>query len=165
MAVEKGRSTQVSRIVKAPREAVYRAFLDADAVASWLPPETMRGYVHAFDAREGGVFRMSLVYVGEHSAPGKTSEDTDTVQGRFVQLVPCERIVQAVEFDSDDPELAGEMKITYPLADTSQGTQVTVLCENIPRGVRLEDNETGSRSTLKNLAAFVEAHCSLDANP
>jgi uncharacterized protein YndB with AHSA1/START domain len=116
----------------------------------------MRGDVHAFDAREGGVFRMSLVYEGEHPVPGKTSADTDTFQGRFVQLIPCERIVQAVEFDSNDPELAGEMTITWTLEDRSEGTEVGVLCENIPLGVRIEDNETGSRSTLKKLAAFVE---------
>jgi uncharacterized protein YndB with AHSA1/START domain len=151
-----GRSTEVSRLIKATRRDIFQAFLDANSMASWLPPESMRGEVHAFDAREGGVFRMSLVYEGEHPVPGKTSADTDTFQGRFVQLIPCERIVQAVEFDSNDPELAGEMTITWTLEDRSEGTEVGVLCENIPLGVRIEDNETGSRSTLKKLAAFVE---------
>jgi hypothetical protein len=63
--------------------------------------------------------------------------------------------VQVAEFDSNDPELAGEVTITWSLADTSEGTEVTALCENIPAGVRLQDNEIGSRSTLENLAAFV----------
>lgn len=152
-----GRSTRVSRIIKAPRQAVYRAFLDADAVASWLPPKGMSGRVHAYDAREGGTYRMSLTYEGSaHAVPGKTSEDTDTVQGHFAQLIPGERIVQVAEFDSKDPELAGEMIVTWTLVDTSEGTEVTALCENIPAGVRLEDNEMGSRSTLENLAAFIE---------
>ncbi len=117
----------------------------------------MRGRVHAFDAREGGTYRISLIYErSAHPVPGKTSEDTDTVHGRFVQLIPGERIVQVAEFDSKDPELAGDMMITWTLVDTSEGTEVTVLCENIPTGVRLEDNEMGSRSTLEKLAAFVE---------
>ena len=116
----------------------------------------MQGDVHALDARVGGVFRMTLTYKGAHPVPGKSSEDTDTVQGYFVELVPNERIVQAVEFESNDPSFAGIMTVTYTLRDTGGGTEVTVLCENIPSGVRLEDNETGSRQTLKNLAAFVE---------
>lgn len=100
---------------------------------------------------------MSLTYERpNHSARGKTSEDTDTVQGRFLQLVPYERIVQAIIFDSKEPEFAGEMTMTIDLADTNAGTEVTVRCENIPQGIRLEDNEMGCRLTLENLARFLE---------
>ena len=100
---------------------------------------------------------MSLTYeTPDHSAPGKTTGDTDTVQGRFVQLVPHERIVQAVVFDSKEPEFAGAMTMTITFADIEEGTEVTVLCENIPRGIRLEDNEMGYRLTLENLARFIE---------
>jgi uncharacterized protein YndB with AHSA1/START domain len=153
----KGASTQVSRIIKVPRAAVYQAFLDADAVASWLAPDNMSGHVHAFDAREGGTFRMSLTYRNPDLSPrGKTSRDTDTFTGRFSKLVPGERIVQVVEFESDDPGYAGEMTITWTLADSQGGTEVTALFENLPPGVRPEDNEEGSRSTLRNLAAFLE---------
>jgi len=106
-------STVVSKIINAPREAVYRAFLDQDAVATWLPPGSMRGVVHAFDAREGGSFSMSLVYPeGDRSSQGKTSESTDTFQGRFAKLIPNERIVWAVEFESADPSFAGEMIVS-----------------------------------------------------
>jgi len=93
--------TVVSRVVKAPPEAAYRAFLDQDALVAWLPPGTMQGVVHAFDAREGGTFRISLVYPEDEDSPrGKSSARTDTVGGRFVELVPHERIVWATQFES-----------------------------------------------------------------
>jgi uncharacterized protein YndB with AHSA1/START domain len=153
----KGASTRVSRIIRAPRTAVYQAFLDRDAVGSWLPPETMTGHVHTFDPREGGTFRMSLTYQDrKHSPGGKTSEDTDTFQGRFVELVPYEKIVWVTEFESQDPGFAGEMRITFILADADGGTEVVVFCEDIPLGVRPEDNEMGCRSSLQKLAALIE---------
>jgi uncharacterized protein YndB with AHSA1/START domain len=153
----KGVSTWVARMIKAPRKAVYQAFLDRDAVASWLPPETMTGHVHVFEPHEGGKFRMSLTYQDPEQSPGgKTSEDTDTFQGRFVELIPYEKIVWAVEFESQDPGFAGEMRITFSLADADGGTEVRVLCEDIPKGVRPEDNEMGCRSSLQKLAALLE---------
>lgn len=153
----KGASTRVSRIIHAPPKAIYEAFLDRDAVATWLPPDGMTGEVHTFDAHEGGRFRVSLTYQDpEHSPGGKTSDDRDTFHGRFVELVPYERIVEIVEFESEDPAFAGEMTITWTLADVGAGTEVSVLCEDIPAGVRPEDNETGSRSSLQKLAAFIE---------
>lgn len=152
-----GRSTQVSQLVKAPRAIVYQAFVKPDAVAAWLAPDTMRGNMLAFDPRTGGEFRMSLTYMDQSDSPrGKTSEDTDTFQGKFVELIPNEKIVQSVEFESEQPEFAGEMKITWSLVDANGGTEVTVLFEDIPPGIRLEDNELGSRQSLRKLAAFVE---------
>jgi uncharacterized protein YndB with AHSA1/START domain len=150
------RTTIVSTRINAPREAVYRAFLDPNALATWLPPGSMTGLVHAFDAREGGSFSMSLVYPEDEAPRGKTSAHTDTFKGRFVKLVPNEQIVWATEFESADPAFAGEMIVTTTLASTGAGTQVTIACENIPRGVKLEDNEAGCRSTLEKLATFVE---------
>jgi uncharacterized protein YndB with AHSA1/START domain len=156
----KGRSTRVSKVIRAPREVVYRAFLEPDAVASWLPPDGMRGHIHAFEPQEGGKFQMSLTYVDRLETPrGKTSEDTDTFKGRFVKLLPYRKIVWAVEFQSDQPDFAGEMTVTWNLADAGGvdgGSEVTVLCEGIPKGIRLEDNESGSRSSLQKLAAFIE---------
>ncbi len=150
-------STYVSRIIHASPKAIYQAFLDRDAVATWLPPDGMTGDVHAFNAHEGGTFRMSLTYQDpRHSPGGKTSDNRDTFHGRFVELVPDERIVEIVEFESEDPAFAGQMTITWTLANVGAGTEVGVLCEDIPAGVRLEDNETGSRSSLQKLAAYVE---------
>ena len=151
------KSTRVSRIIKASRRAIYQAFLDPEALVSWLPPDTMKGHIYEFDAREGGAYRMSLTYLEpDHSAPGKTSEHTDVVRGRFLELIPDERIVQLVEFESKDPAFAGTMSITWTLADVPGGTEVTILCENVPKGIRRSDHETGLRSTLEKLAAFTE---------
>jgi uncharacterized protein YndB with AHSA1/START domain len=149
-------STVVSRVIDAPREAVYRAYLDRDSLAAWLPPGAMTGVVHAFDAREGGSFSMSLVYPeGDRSAGGKTTGSTDTFHGRFVTLIPNERIVWAVEFESADSAFAGEMIVATTLAPAAGGTEVTIRCDNIPAGVRLEDNEAGCRSSLEKLASFL----------
>jgi uncharacterized protein YndB with AHSA1/START domain len=149
--------TRVSRTIQAPRKAVYAAFVDPEILASWLPPEGMSGRVHAFEPCEGGRFHMSLVYQNPaHSPRGKTSDDTDTFQARFVALVPDETIAWAVEFESDDSQFAGEMRVTFSLEDRGEGTEVIVLCDDIPTGVRLEDNEMGCRSSLQNLAALFE---------
>ncbi|MBY5445200.1 SRPBCC family protein [Rhizobium leguminosarum] len=151
-----GRSTTVSRFIAAPREHIYRAFLDADAVATWLPPGSMKGIVHAFEGREGGAFSMSLVYPDdEASKPGKTSDKIDTFQGRFARLVPDVNIVWATVFNSEDEDFSGEMTVSTTLSPADGGTDVTMVCDNIPSGIRLEDNEEGCRSTLDNLAAFV----------
>jgi uncharacterized protein YndB with AHSA1/START domain len=114
----KGSSTRVSRVIKAERNVVYSAFLDPDSVAAWLAPNSMTGHVHVFEPREGGRFRMSLTYRNaDHPVAGKTSADTDTVQGRFVELVPNKKIVEVVEFESQDPAFSGEMKILVSLTD------------------------------------------------
>jgi uncharacterized protein YndB with AHSA1/START domain len=150
-------STRVSRIIKAGRKAVYDAFLNPDSLAQWLPPNNMTGHVHAFEAREGGAFRMSLTYPEpEHSLGGKTSEDTDTFRGRFVELVPYSKIVEVVEFESQDPAFSGEMTLIVTLADAGGGTEVTMLCQDIPRGIRPEDNELGCKESLQKLAALIE---------
>ncbi len=150
-------STRVSRIIKAPRRAVYEACLYPDAVASWRVPDNMTAHVHVFDPREGGTYRMSLTYRDPKQSPGgKTSEDTDTFQGRFVELVPDEKIVEAIEFDSRDPAFAGEMKMTTRLVDADGGIEVTILSQDLPPGIRPEDNEEGTRQALQKLAALVE---------
>lgn len=155
-----GGTTSVSKVIKAPRKAVYAAFMDADAVATWLAPGTMKGRVHTFEPREGGEIRMSLTYQDVTDSPdgkgGKSSSDTDTFTGKFSALVPDEKVVWITEFESEDPDFAGEMTLTWSFVDTDGGTEVTVLCENIPRGIRPEDNEEGSRSSLDKLAAFLE---------
>lgn len=147
--------TVVSRVMNASRSAVYHAFLDPRAIATWLPPGSMTGVVHELDAREGGTFRMSLIYPPGEAGHGKTSADTDTFAARFVTLTPDECIVWAVDFESDDPAFAGEMTVRTTLEPAGTGTRVTMLCENIPSGIRPEDNEAGCRSTLEKLAAFV----------
>ena len=88
-------------------QRIDRAFLDPAAVASWRPPEGMKCQIFAFDPREGGTFRMCFAYTDSHHAlPGKTSEHADVFRGQFLQLVPNERIMERVEFESHDPAFA-----------------------------------------------------------
>jgi uncharacterized protein YndB with AHSA1/START domain len=153
------RSTEVSQLIRAPRESVYQAFLDADAVSAWLAPDRMRGELHTFEPYEGGKIRLSLTYLDLSEAPGgkgKSSDDTDISEGMFLEIYPNEKIVQIFEFESEDPSFAGEMKMTWTLKDRGDGTEVIVLCEDIPEGIRLEDNEIGSKQSLQKLAALVE---------
>ena len=97
-------STRISRRVNAPRARVYRALLDARAVATWKVPTGLTSHVHEFEAREGGSFRISLTYDAP-TGTGKTSPHTDTYHGRFVKLVTNEQVVEAVEFETTDPAL------------------------------------------------------------
>ena len=117
----------------------------------------MSGHVHVFDGRESGIFRISLSYQDQaHSLSGKTSEDTDTFQGRFVELIPYERSVDVIVFEAQEPRSAGEMRMIVSFADVDGGTEVAVLCEDIPEGIRPEDNEMGCKESLQKLAALIE---------
>ena len=120
--------------MNAPRASVYRALLDARAVAAWKVPTGMTSHVHAFDAREGGSFRVSLAYDAP-TGSGKTTAHTDTYHGRFVKLVTNEQVVEVVEFETTDPAPRGEMTIAISLADA----------------------DGGWREALAKLAALVEA--------
>ncbi len=148
---------KISRIIKAPRAAVYAACLDPEALAAWRVPDGMTGTMHAFDGREGGGYRMSLTYKDPATGPGgKTTDDTDSFTGRFLHLVPNEIIVECVAFDAADPAYAGAMTITTSLADAPGGTEISMAFEGLPKGVRPEDNEEGTRQSLRKLAALLE---------
>lgn len=149
------RRDAASKIVPASPSAVYRAFLDPGALVSWLPPEGMEGRIDVFDAREGGTYRMTLTYVASENAVGKTSDNTDVVQGEFLELVADERIVQRIEFEAEDPAFAGAMIMTWSLRAVPEGTEVSIVCENVPEGIRQDEHEEGLSSTLANLAAFL----------
>jgi uncharacterized protein YndB with AHSA1/START domain len=142
--------------VNAPRAAVYRALLDAHAVATWMVPDGMTSHVHAFEAREGGSFRISLTYDAPTGA-GKTMAHTDTYHGRFVKLVPNEQVVEVMEFETVDDSMRGEMTVTFTLTDADGGTDVLGVHENVPPGIAPADNETGWRMSLEKLARLVEA--------
>jgi uncharacterized protein YndB with AHSA1/START domain len=147
--------SSVRRHINALRAVVYRALLDAHAIASWRVPMGMSCHVHAFDAREGGRFRISLSYHAPTGA-GKTTAHTDTYHGFFRKLVPDRQVVEVVEFETMDPAMRGEMTITTTLTDAAGGTDVRVVYEGLPRGVSEVDNETGTRMALAKLAALVE---------
>ena len=145
----------MSRHIRAPRARVYAVLLDPVAVQQWMVPDGMTSEVHEFDAREGGAFRISLTY-DEPTRSGKTSAHTDTHHGRFVRLVPETEVVQLVEFETDDPELRGEMTISYTLTDVGDGTDVVSIHEGIPAGVSPADNELGTTMALDKLARLAE---------
>ncbi|MFG1658330.1 SRPBCC family protein [Micromonospora chersina] len=148
-------STQVSQLVKAPRSAVFRALLDPAAVAKWRVPTGMTGHVHEFVAREGGSLRVSLTYEAPDNT-GKSTGHTDTYHGQFVRIVPDQQVVEVVEFETDDPALRGAMTMTTTLTDVDGGTEVVVVHDGIPDVIPAEDNETGTRMALANLARLVE---------
>ncbi len=148
--------TRIRQHVKAPRASVYRALLDARAIATWKVPQGMTAHVHAFDPREGGAFRVSLTYEAPTGA-GKTTAHTDTYHGHFAKLVKDTQVVEVTEFETDDPTLRGEMTVTLTLVDADGGTDVIAVHEGLPSGVSPADNETGWRMSLEKLAALVEA--------
>jgi uncharacterized protein YndB with AHSA1/START domain len=150
-------STRVRRHLKAPRGRVYSALVDAAAVTIWKVPDGMTSRVREFDGREGGAFRISLTYDAP-AEKGKTSAHTDTYHGRFIKLVPNEKIVELVEFETEDPAMRGEMTITITLADADGGTELLAMHEGLPPGLSPADNETGWRMALAKLAALTEAN-------
>jgi uncharacterized protein YndB with AHSA1/START domain len=148
-----GRRDAASRLIKASPRAIYEAFLTREAVATWLPPQGATMEVQTFEPRAGGRFQMTLTFAG---TPGKSTAHTDAVTGRFAELVPPQRIVQAFEFDSPDPAFAGMMTMRWALDAAVGGTIVTVTAENVPSGISQADHEKGMDSSLANLAAYVE---------
>jgi uncharacterized protein YndB with AHSA1/START domain len=148
-------STNIRCHFSAPPGRVYAALTDPAAIQRWRVPQGMTSQVHSFDAREGGAFRVTLTYVttGEQ---GKTSSNSDTYHGRFVRLAPGRLVIEAVEFETDDPGMKGEMKITYRLTETPAGTELHALHENLPPGLSPADNEVGWRMALDNLKKLVE---------
>ena len=141
--------------INAPRAAVYRALLDARAVAKWKVPTGMTSQVHEFDPREGGSLRISLTYDAP-TETGKTTAHTDTYRGRFVKLVPNEQVIELDQFETENPVLQGEMMITITLVDTAGGTDLIAVHDGLPPGVSTADNELGWRLALAKLTALVE---------
>lgn len=150
------RIDQASRIIRASPSRLYRAFEDPGAMETWLPPAGMTGDMERLEFREGGSYRLRLTYVDESTGSGKSSDDSDEVEARFVRLVTNRRIEQAVTFDSDDPRFSGEMRVIWTFTPVESGTEVSVRCENVPEGISPEDHAAGLSSTLENLAKFTE---------
>ncbi|HUP16915.1 MAG TPA: SRPBCC family protein [Acidimicrobiia bacterium] len=148
-------TTRLTRHIRAPRDRVYRALVDAKAVQQWMVPDQMSSHIHSFDSREGGAFRITLTYDMPTDA-GKTNPQSDSFHGRFVKLVPDTLIVQAVEFETEDPSMAGEMTITYTLTEVEGGTLLAGVHEDLPPGISPAVNEAGWRMSLEKLATLVE---------
>jgi uncharacterized protein YndB with AHSA1/START domain len=149
--------SRASRLIPAPADKVYAAFVDRAALLAWLPPGEMTGRIDSFDARVGGGYRMSLFYPPhEGKLRGKTADREDRVAVRFVELVPPRRIVEAISFETDEPALAGEMTMTVSFDETPGGTRVALVFDNLPPGLRPEDNDAGAQISLAQLARRFE---------
>jgi uncharacterized protein YndB with AHSA1/START domain len=151
------RTDSASRVVRAEREHVFAALVDPDALAAWLPPNGMTGRFERFDARPGGSYRLVLTYEEGLRGSGKTTSDSDVVEARFVEIAANERVVQEVDFVSDEPAFAGTMTMTWELSTEDSGTRVDVRADDVPPGISPEDHAAGLESSLANLAVFVEA--------
>jgi uncharacterized protein YndB with AHSA1/START domain len=150
-------STKNSKYIHASPEKIYKAFTDPAALEVWQAPGNMTGKVHQFDLRVGGGYEMSLYYpASEKGAPGKSADKEDRFRIRFEELVPNKKIVQSAHFDSPDPAFAGKMMMELTLEPKDGGTLVTLAFSNIPPGIRPEDNEAGTASSLEKLAHYVE---------
>jgi len=148
-------SQTATQLIRAPRSAVYAALLDPRATETWRVPDDMTARVAEWEPVEGGRFRVSLTYRAEERT-GKTEGATDTYAGEFTRLVPDEQVVERIEFETDDPDLAGAMTMTWTLSEVEGGTEVGLLHEGLPDAVPPEDNATGTRMSLTKLAAYVE---------
>jgi uncharacterized protein YndB with AHSA1/START domain len=137
---------RLHRVLRAKPERIYRAFLDADAMAKWLPPYGFTCKVHHMDARVGGTFRMSFTNF--------TSGNGHSFGGEYLELVPSKRICYSDKFD--DPNLPGEMKTTVTLTQVSCGTEIDIVQERIPEAIPLEMCYLGWQESLAQLANLVE---------
>lgn len=139
-------TVQLHRILAAPPERVYRAFLDPDALVRWLPPHGFTAKMHAFEAGVGGGYRMSFTNFGTGSSHAFTV--------KFVELVENARIVHTDRFD--DPGLPGEMRVTITLGKSIAGTELRIVQEGIPPAIPVDMCHLGWRDSLEMLAKLVE---------
>lgn len=140
-------TVRLHRVIRAPVERVYRAFLDPDAMAKWMPPHGFTGKVHHIDAKVGGTYKMSFTNfsTGQALAFG----------GTYLELAPNERIRNTDAFD--DPNLPGEMVTTVSLREVPCGTELNIVQEGIPEAIPLEGCYLGWQESLTLLAQLVEA--------
>ena len=135
------------RVLRAPPERVYKAFLDADAMAKWLPPHGFTGKVHHIKAEVGGTYKMSFTNL--------STGHSHSFGGEFLELVPNQRIRHTDKFD--DPNLPGQMQTTVSLKQVSVGTELTVVQEGIPSVIPAEACYLGWQESLTLLTQLVEA--------
>lgn len=144
-----------SRTILATARAIFRAHVDPEVLVKWRAPAGMSGRLTEFDARPGGGYRMELRYT-DGAGRGKSTADSDIVRVRFVDLIPDDLIVEAAEFESDDPANTGVMTITTRLTPVSRGTKVVVTAQDVPVSISAGDHRKGMESSLRNLALLLE---------
>jgi uncharacterized protein YndB with AHSA1/START domain len=142
-------------VIAATPDRVYAALVDPEALVLWLPPAGMTGTFERFDARPGGSYRMVLTYADASASRGKATAHSDIVESRFIDLVPGVRVVQAVDFVSDDPAYAGTMTMRWELARVDGGTRVEIIADDVPDGIDADDHAAGLASSLTNLTEYL----------
>lgn len=147
--------TQVSLWISASRSVVYRLILDPNANAIWRAPDGMTCTVHRFEPIENGRVHISLTYTNADEK-GKTSEHTDSYQGRFVKIVPESLVVEEDQFITEDTTSVGTMTFTLKLRDEGEGTRLDVVHEGLPKSIDPKDNELGWRMALTKLKHLAE---------
>lgn len=140
-------TVRLHRVLRAAPEKVYRAFLDPDAMAKWLPPNGFTGKVHHMDATVGGTYRMSFTNF--------TTGHSHSFGGQFLELMPYERLRHTDTFD--DPGLPGEMETTVSLKKVSCGTELSIVQDGIPEAIPAEACYLGWQESLTLLAQLIEA--------
>ena len=151
------RTDTAFRIIAAEPERVFAAFVDPGALTVWLPPDGMSARFERFEPRRGGSYRLILTYTDPSGATGKTTADSDVVEARFVDIVDGQRVVQEVDFVSDDPDLTGTMTMTWHVTAMADGTRVDIIADHVPDGISQEDHAVGLASSLAKLAGHLEA--------
>ncbi len=151
------RTDRASRVIDAPVARVFTALVDRDALETWLPPGGMTARFERFDPRPGGSYRLVLTYADPSGARGKSSADADIVEARYVDIVPGDRVVQAVDFVSDDPAFAGTMTMTWAVRAGDGGTRVEIIAADVPDGISADDHAAGLTSSLDGLARYLES--------
>jgi len=150
------RTDRASRLIDAPVSRMFTALVDRKALETWLPPGGMTSRFERFDPRPGGSYRLVLTFADPSASPGKSTAESDVVEVRFLDIVPNDRVVQAVDFVADAPEFSGTMKMTWTVHEEAGGTRVEIIADNVPPGISAEDHAVGLTSSLENLARFVE---------
>ena len=140
-------TVRLHRVLRAPAERIYRAFLNADALAKWLPPNGFTGKVQHLDAKVGGTYKMSFTNL--------TTGSSHSFGGEYLELLPNERIRHTDQFD--DPNLPGTMQVTVSLRKVSCGTELNIVQEGIPEAIPQEACYLGWQESLTLLAKLVEA--------
>ena len=141
-------TVRLIRVFKAPRERVFNAFLDPDAFAKWIPPNGYTAHVYKFEPKVRGTYRMSFSSLDK--------KDTHFFGGKFLEIKPYERLRYTDKFESDDPEMQSEMKVTVTFKDVPGGTEVRITQEGVPKVIPIEGAMLGWGQSLENLARLVE---------
>lgn len=150
------RTSTNSKTIYADRETVYKAFAEKEALEYWQAPDGMRGKIHNFDFKVNGKYEMSLFY-NDGKTDGKTSGNEDRFLATFKEIKPNEKIVQAINFQSDNNEFKDEMIMEVHLETIdAKSTKVTITFKNIPLGIDPKDNEDGTEQSLSKLAEYVQ---------